>query len=34
VYGAETKLLGPDDYAHYLKSQQQIFGAEIKTMMP
>ena len=34
VFGAETKLLGPDEYAQYLKSQQQIFGAEIKTMAP
>ena len=34
VFGAETKLLGPDEYAQYLKSQQQIFGAEIKTMVP
>ena len=26
--------VGPDEYAQYLKSQQQLFGAEIKTMMP
>lgn len=26
--------VGPDQSAQYLKSQQQPFGAELKTMMP
>ena len=32
VLGAETRLLGPDEYAAYLKTQNQLFTAGIKTI--
>ena len=32
VMGAEVKLLGPDEYAAYLKSQAQLFSAGITTL--
>jgi tripartite-type tricarboxylate transporter receptor subunit TctC len=32
VLGAETRLLGPDDYAAYLQSQKKLFGAGIKAI--
>ena len=30
--GAQIKVLGPDDYAAYLKNQNQLFSAAIKTL--
>jgi hypothetical protein len=32
VLGAETRLLGPDDYAAYLQSQKKLFSAGIKAI--
>ena len=32
LFGAEIKLLGPDDYAAYLKTQNQLFSAAVKTL--
>ncbi len=32
--GAETKLLGPEEYAAYLSNQNQLFSAGIKTLNP
>ena len=32
LLGAETRLLGPDEYAAYLKTQNQLFTAGIKTI--
>jgi len=32
VLGAETRLLGPDDYAAYLHSQKKLFSAGIKAI--
>lgn len=32
VMGAEVKLLGPDEYAAYLKSQAELFSNGIKTL--
>lgn len=32
VMGAEVKLLGPEEYAAYLKNQAQLFAAGIKTL--
>jgi len=31
-FGAEIRLLGPDEYAAYLKKQQELFSAGIKTL--
>jgi len=30
--GAETKLLGPDEYAAYLRNQNELFSAGLKTL--
>lgn len=32
LFGAEIRLLGPDDYAAYLKKQQALFSDAIKTL--
>jgi tripartite-type tricarboxylate transporter receptor subunit TctC len=32
VLGAETRLLGPDDYAAYLQSQKKLFSGGIKAI--
>ena len=32
VFGAEIRLLGPDEYAAYLKKQNELFSAGIKTL--
>ena len=32
LFGAEIKLLGPQEYAAYLKTQNQLFSAAIKTL--
>ncbi len=32
TFGAEIRLLGPDEYAAYLKKQQELFSAGIKTL--
>ena len=32
LFGAEIKLLGPDEYAAYLKTQNQLFSSAIKTL--
>lgn len=32
LFGAEIKLLGPDDYAAYLKNQNQLFSGAIKLL--
>ena len=32
VFGAEVKLLGPDEYASYLKRQNQLFSSAIKSL--
>ena len=32
VFGAEIRLLGPDEYAAYLKKQNELFAAGIKTL--
>jgi tripartite-type tricarboxylate transporter receptor subunit TctC len=32
VLGAETRLLGPDEYAAYLKNQNQLFTAGVKAL--
>lgn len=32
LFGAEIKLLGPDEYAAYLKTQNQLFSAAVKTL--
>ena len=32
VIGAETRLLGPDEYSSYLKSQNQMFSSGIKAV--
>ena len=32
LFGAEIKLLGPDEYAAYLKNQHQLFTGGIKTL--
>ncbi len=34
VLGAEPRLLGPDEYAAYLKNQNQLFTAGIKAITP
>lgn len=31
-FGAEVKLLGPDEYGAYLKTQVQLFSAGLKTL--
>ena len=32
LFGAEIRLLGPDEYAAYLKSQNQLFSSALKTL--
>ena len=32
LFGAEVRLLGPDEYAAYLKSQNQLFSSALKTL--
>lgn len=32
IFGAEIKVLGPDEYAAYLRNQNQLFSAAIKTL--
>ena len=32
LFGAEIKLLGPEEYAAYLKNQNQLFSGAIKTL--
>ena len=32
LFGAEIRLLGPDEYAAYLKGQNQLFSAAVKTL--
>jgi len=32
LFGAEIRLLGPDEYAAYLKNQNQLFTSAIKTL--
>jgi tripartite-type tricarboxylate transporter receptor subunit TctC len=32
LFGAEIKVLGPDEYAAYLRNQNQLFSAAIKTL--
>ena len=32
VFGAEIRLLGPDEYAAYLKNQNELFSSGIKTL--
>jgi hypothetical protein len=34
LLGAETRLLGPDDYAAYLKNQNKLFSGGIKALNP
>ena len=32
IFGAEIKVLGPDEYAAYLRNQNQLFSAAVKTL--